>query len=233
MAPPNQILDALALATLPEDALVQRVAALWCRAHNNRAPYNRSEVAKWVKAEFGPVLDPKKRERLSKELLSACKQQIRLRRRRAKGGLDVDPLTVPVGDPLRIGKLLAARLGPARRWVSQYRAQQTSCDYIDGNFYSGLVAGLVPVKLRLTRITDPNLLVYRQGSAEPMTRFVPGYITTVADAFIWLIPDDAREFLRIAGVRVEHVGAEQAVRLVTPWGTKTLPWRELAPVTTR
>lgn len=229
MARPNQILDALALATLDENALVQRVAALWCRAHNNRAPYNRSEVAKWVKAEFGPVLDPQKRERLSKELLDACKQQIRLRRRREKRGRAVDPLTVPVGDPLRIGKLLASRLGPARRWVSQYRSQQTSCDYIDGDFYSGLVAALVPVKMRVARIADPNLLVYRQGSAEPMTRFVPGYITTVADAFIWLIPDDAREFLRIAGIRVEHDGGEQAVRLVTPWGTKTLPWRELSP----
>lgn len=234
MANPNQILDALALATLPEPALVQRIAAMWLRAHQNRAPYNRSEIDKWVKQEFGPVLDQSKRQRLSKELLDETKHQLRLRRRRARGELDRDPLTVPMNDPIRIGQLLKSRLGPARRWVSTGRIphQSSDCYYIDGAFFSGLVAGLIPVKMRLRRISDPNLLVYRRGRCDAQTRFVPSYITTVADAFIWLIPDDAREFLRMPGIRVEHDGEDQSVRLITPWGVKALPWRELAPVTT-
>jgi hypothetical protein len=103
---------------------------------------------------------------------------------------------------------------------------------MDGDFYSGLVAGLVPIKMRLRRIVDPNLLVYRRGSSEPQSRFVPNYITTVADAFIWLIPDGAVEFLSLPGVRVEHDGEKQAVHLVTPWGTKLLPWKELSPAPT-
>lgn len=214
--------------------MVQRIAAMWCRAHNNRIPYNTSEVAKWVKKEFGPLIDKDKRARISKQMLDAITHQVRLRRRRAKRRVfHVDPLSKPIGDPHRIGQLLAARLGPARRWVSTFRAHQSiECFYIDSAFFSGLVAGLIPVKMRLRRITDPNLLVYRRGSDEPQTRFVPSYISTVADAFIWLIPDDARDFLQLPEVRVEHDGALQAVRLITPWGTKLLPWRELSPVPT-
>jgi hypothetical protein len=86
--------------------------------------------------------------------------------------------------------------------------------------------------MRLRRIVDPNLLVYRQGQREPRTRFVPFHITTVADAFYWLIPDEAKEFLNLAGSRVEHHGEDQAVHLVTPWGTKVLPWRDLVPTPT-
>lgn len=104
---------------------------------------------------------------------------------------------------------------------------EAACSYIDADFHSGLVAGLVPVKMRLRRINDPCLLVYRQGWQAPGTVFVPQNITTVQDAFWWLIPDGARDFLGLPGVGVEHDGEEQAVRLTTPWGTKTLPWRGL------
>lgn len=204
---------------------------MWCRSFN-REPYNRSEVAKWVKREFGPILDKDRQERIAKELLDACRHQIRVRRRRVKQKLQVDHLTRPVGDDLRVLRLLDSRLGPARRWVPQTRSPDHGDGYMDACFYSGLIAGLIPTKMRLRRISDPNMLVYRQGFDEPRTRFVPHYITTVADAFIWLIPDEAREFLQLSEVRVEHDGAEQAVRLVTPWGTKLLPWRELVPTST-
>lgn len=234
MAQPNRILDALALASMTEPALIKRVAALWCRAHANRAPYNRTEIERWVRAEFGPLLDAKRRERLGKELADETKRQIRLRLQRLKRAKLIDPLTLPQGDDVRIGNLLKSRLGPARAWVSQQRLaqQDPTCFYIDGDFFSGLVAGLIPIKMRLRRIIDPNLLVYRRGSSEPQSRFVPNYITTVADAFIWLIPDDAVEFLSIPGIRVEHDGEKQAVHLVTPWGTKLLPWKELSPAPT-
>ena len=234
MPQPKQLLDALALASLEEPALIRRVAAIWCR-QENRVPYNRSEVAKWVKREFGPVLDPKRVETLSKVLADECRVQLRIRRRRAKWAAEsVDPCSTPVGSELRIAKLLNSRLGPARRWVSQNRMLQpeASCSYIDADFHSGLVAGLIPVKMSLRRITDPNLLVYRQGWAEPSTVFVPGFITTVGDAFYWLIPPEAQEFASLPGVQVEHDGEEQAVRLTTPWGIKTLPWRGLVPTPT-
>lgn len=104
---------------------------------------------------------------------------------------------------------------------------ESACSYIDGDFHSGLVAGLIPVKMRLRHITDPTLLVYRQGWSAPGTVFVPRNITTVEDAFYWLIPDGARDFLGVPGVRVEHDGETQAVRLTTPWGVKNVPWRGL------
>jgi len=217
-----------------EPALIKRVAALWCREHQNRPPYNRVEIERWAKREFGPVFDKARRERLSKELLDEAKRQIRVRRRRSKLDLQLDPLTTDVDSDVRIGRLLNSRLGPARRWVSQQRipAQVSDCHYIDGDFFSGLVAGLIPTKIRLRRFVDPNLLVYRQGQREPRTRFVPFHITTVADAFHWLIPDEFREFLELAGARVEHHGEDQAAHLVTPWGTKILPWKELVPPST-
>ena len=131
-----------------------------------------------------------------------------------------------------MGRLLQSRLGQARHWVSRHRILdkgQTSCHYIDGAIYSGVVAGIIPVALSLKRVRNPSLLVYRQGAAEAKSWWVPGHINTVADAFIWVIPPEAAEFLEIAGSRVEHNAEAQACRLITQFGTKTLPWRELIP----
>ncbi|MGE3483514.1 MAG: hypothetical protein AB7L09_02160 [Nitrospira sp.] len=233
MANPNQLLDALALSTLDEPALIKRVAAIWCR-QENRIPYNASEVAKWVKREFGPLVDKHRQEGIAKALADECKLQLRIRRRRAKRDAEsLDPCTTPAGSGVRLARLLNSRLGPARRWLSQNRmySPESPCAYIDGDVHSGLVAALVPVKMRLRSIHNPNILVYRQGWAEPRTTFVPGHITTVADAFFWLIPPAAQAFVSMPEVRVEHDGDEQAVRLVTPWGTKTLAWRGLASPT--
>ena len=226
-----KLLDSLALASMAEPALIRRLAAIWCRAYKDRPPYNRTEVRKWVKAEFGPLLDTDRCEALSKSILDEVKRQSRLRLRRKKRLLQPDPLTTPAGSDARIGGLLNSRLGPARRWVSRQRLSkhQSDCFYIDAGFFSGMVAGLVSTRMQLRRIINPNLLVYRQGRREPQTRYVPFHITTVDDAFVWLIPSDAAEFLKLPGVRVEHDGEAQAVHLFTTWGMKILPWRELAP----
>lgn len=232
MAQPKQLLDALALVTLEEPALIRRVAAIWCR-QENRLPYNRSEIAKWVKREFGFLVDAQRQEAFSRALVDECKCQLMARRRRAKLRAEsVDPCDTPTGSDLRLGLLLNSRLGPARFWVKQNRSlhPDANCSYIDADVYSGLVSGLIPVKIRLRRISDPNLLVYRQGWSDARTAFVPGHITTVADAFLWLIPIEAQEFLNHPEVQVEHDGEEQAVRLVTPWGTKAIPWRGLTPL---
>jgi len=227
VAPPNQILDALVLAALPEPAQIGRIAALWCREFNNRAPYNSTELDKWVSREFGPVLNQTKIARLSRDLLDETKRQSRLRLRRIDRALQIDPLTTPTGSDVRLGHLVKSRLGSAQRWTRRFKAKGETM-YMDGGVHSGLVAGLVPLLMRLRRISNPNLLVYRYRWSEPCTRFVPNYITTVADAFIWLIPPDAAEFLRLPGSRVEHDGVAQTVRLVTQFGERTLPWRSLA-----
>ena len=228
-------LDALAIASMNEQAQVYRIAALWCRAFQNRAPYNRSEIDKWVKQEYGPALDADHRKRLSKILFDETKRQIRIRRRRSRLGLLVDPLERPVGDPLRMGKLLQSRLGPARRWVSQSRMMSehpSKCHYIDGDFYSGIVAGLIPMQMSLRHIRNPNLLVYCCRGGGPRTRFIANHITTVADAFTWLIPDKAADLLQLPGSRVEHDGESQTVKLTTQFGSKVLPWKELVSVHT-
>jgi hypothetical protein len=228
-------LDALAIASMDEKAQIHRIAALWCRCFKGRAPYNRNEVVKWVKTQYGPVINAVKREKISKLLLEEIKRQIRIRRRRSKNDLLVDPLSLPLGAPLRIGKLLQSRLGPARLWVSQNRMinnNPSQCRYIDAGFYSGLVAGLIPLQMRLRNISNPNLLVYRYRGGEPLTCFVANHITTIADAFIWLIPEDAAYFLQLPGTRIKHNGKSQTVKLITQFGSRTLPWRKLTPLTT-
>lgn len=224
MPQPNQILDAIVIASLPEAAQLGRIAAIWCRTYQNRAPYNRAELDKWVNREFGPVLDQTKIGRLSRDLLDETKRQIHLRRRRTERARQIDPLTTETGSDIRMGYLLRNRLGPARRWVAQSKKEAS---YMDGGVHSGLVAGLVTSLMRLRRISNPNVLVYRYRWAEPDIRYVPTYITTVFDAFVWLIPVEAAEFLRLPGTRVEHDGATQTVRLITQFGEKTLPWRSL------
>ncbi|HUW15027.1 MAG TPA: hypothetical protein VM537_35240 [Anaerolineae bacterium] len=226
---PIKTLDAIVLACLPEVALVQRVAALWCRAFKGRYPETRDEVTNWVEEEFGPVIDPDRKAMIARELIDEVKRQLRIRKLRSDRDRLIDPLTTPLGGDSRLGSLLNSRLGPARLWVSQYRLRELAafCAYIDGAVYSGLVAGLIPVQMRLRRFLNPCLLVYRQGFSDPQSYWVPGHITTVADAFIWVIPPEAADFLQLEGTRVEHIGEDQAVRLFTPFGSKVLPWRSL------
>lgn len=220
---PLKPLDALALASMSEKAQLHRLAALWCRAHNDRPPYNASEAAKWVKREYGPLIPDERRERLAKVLVDEIKRQSRVRKRRADRDRVIDPTTLRVDDPYRLGLLLQRRLGSARRWTGK-----PGSDYIDGDFYSGLVAGLVPVEMRTRSISNPNLLVYRYRWEEPRTRYVATHITTVADAFIWLIPPEAAEFLQLPETRVEHDWRDESVCLYTPFGSKAVPWRGLA-----
>lgn len=229
-------LDALGLAVLDERALIPRLAAIWCREFHGRAPYSKSEIIRWVKREYGPIIDAEQRDRIAIRLIEAAKQQLRLRSRRQKTG-PCDVLLTPAGSDERIGRLLRDRLGPANAWVRRQTLVKNPqpwntdpnqiCSYINAGFYSGLVAGLIPIQMSLRRIINPCLLVYRRGFDQPQSYWVPGTITSVADAFIWVIPTEAHEFLELEGTRVEHDGREQAVRLYTRFGSKTLPWRAL------
>lgn len=221
---PN-ILDALALASMEKPAQLQRIAALWCRGHHDREPYNRGEVWQWVKREFGPLFDADRSARIIRELTIEIRCQIRLRHRRRQG--TTDPLSTPIGSQTRLNHLLQSRLGPARKWASGHQMLYDGF-YLDGGLYSGLVAGLIPLQIHLRNIDNPNLLVYRYRLGETRTVFVANHIITVADAFIWLIPTAAAEFLQLTGTRVEHDGDTQTVRLITQFGTKVLPWRTLA-----
>ncbi len=227
-------LDALGLAILDERALIPRLAAIWCREFQGRAPHSKTEIIRWVKREYGPIIDSNQRDRIALRLIEAAKQQLRMRARRRKSG-PCDVLLTPAGSEERIGRLLQDRLGPAVTWVRRQTLVKNpqpwregkECCYISSGFYSGLVAGLIPIQMTLRVIINPCLLVYRRGFDQPQSYWVPGTITSVADAFIWVIPPEAHEFLELEGTRVEHDGREQAVRLHTRFGSKTLPWRAL------
>jgi len=227
-------LDALGLAILDESAQISSLAAIWCRAFRGRAPTSRLEIIRWVKREYGPIFDAKQRDRIALRLLDETKRQLRVRKKRNIKSPD-DVLTTPLGSDARIGQLLNSRLGPARAWVRKQTIAKNpqpwnehgECLYISAGFYSGLVAGLVPIQMSLRRIINPCLLVYRRGQGVPQSYWVPGSITTVADAFIWLIPPEAHQFLELEGTRAEHDGDAQALRLHTQFGSKTLPWRTL------
>jgi hypothetical protein len=220
----TRALDAIALASFDTPTRVQRIAAYWCRACGGRRPESWEEIADWVDQEFGPLLDSEHHEQLAELLLEETNRQIRLRSRRKRNQARTDPLTTPAGDPARISALLHSRLGPARHWASQRNGWG---NYIDGAVYQGLVAGLIPVTMQLRRFVNPCLLVYRQGQNAPKSWWVPGHITTVADAFVWVIPPEVAEFLKLPDTRVEHDGETQRVRLITPFGTKSVPWRRL------
>lgn len=224
-------LDALGLAILDEHALIPRLAAIWCREFQGRAPHSKSEIIRWVKREYGPIIDAEQRDRIALRLIEAAKQQLRVRSRRQKyARWNCDVLLTPAGSDERISRLLQDRLGPASAWVRRQTLVKNPLaggSYISAGFYSGLVAGLIPIQMSLRRIINPCLLVYRRGFDQPQSYWVPGKITSVADAFIWVIPTEAHEFLELEGTRVEHDGRAQAVRLYTRFGSKTLPWRAL------
>lgn len=227
--PPNQMLDAIVLATMPAKAQLKRIAAYWRAAHGSRAPYTKTEAGKWVQQEFGGLWGSGERDRRAKELVDEIEEQVRRRDRRDRKKLILDPLTTPTGSDERMAKLLVSRLGPARRWAGRHQTTD-GASYIAGDVYSGLVCGLIPLRMNFRRIADPNLLVYRYRWQEPRTKYVPTYVTTITDAFTWLVPDEAREFLTLPGVRVEHDADHQVVHLITEWGTKELPWRDLSQV---
>lgn len=226
---PNRLLDGLMLTSLSDKALIPRIAALWCK-EINRNPYSPQEVLNWVKREFGPIFEDyaENHERIGKVLRDAVRHQLRKRARRQRRQHELDPLTSPAGSHTRINCLLSSRLGPARRWTSQFRLHSDNQTWIHGAVYSGLVAGITPTKMRTRRISNPNLLVYRYRWNEPTTRFVPSHIATVGDAFDWLIPSEVRELTTVPGVQVEHDSEAQAVRVTYgDWGVKLIPWREL------
>lgn len=209
------------------DAQVKRIAALWCREFDNAVPSSSPFVTRWVKQNYGPVLDKEKIDYITRRLGDEIKQQIRLRMRRKKNRPEeLGPRT----RDQRVAAVLQSVLGPARLWVSKHRLSglhTEECQYIGGAVLSGLTAGIIPVTMRLRRITDPNLLVYREKDCEPKSYWIPGSVTDVAAALVWLIPPEVQEFLSLEGVRVKHDGEEQAVRLTTPYGEKLIPWRGL------
>lgn len=210
------------------EAQIKRIAAIWCRTMGETPPSSRSAAVRWVKREYGPVLDKERIDSIALRLIDEIKQQIRLRSRR-KRNKPVEPLG-PRSRDQRIGTLLLAAFGSARAWVARSRLSSMhdeECHYTAGGMYSGLLVGIIPVTMRLRRIVDPNMLVYRSRGCEPKSYWIPGYINDVREAFDWLTPPQVKEFLALDGVRVEHDGERQAVRLSTPYGTKVVPWRSI------
>lgn len=221
----TQPLDGIVIASLDTDAQIKRLAALWCRAMGSYQPSSRQAAVKWVKREYGPVLDKELIEHIGVRLVDEIKQQSKLRARRQKL-----KESVPDGPPTyeeRVHKLAVSALGPARVWVQRRRLAAASSDYVACGIHSGLIAGIIPVMMRLRHIVDPNMLVYRARGHEPASYWIPGHITSIVLAFDWLIPRTVKELLPYGDVRVEHDGEQQLVRVTTPFGTKSVPWRSI------
>lgn len=224
-----QPLDALALTVLDDVAKTARIAALWCRSMGDEPPENRKVLARWVKHEFGPVLDPDNVDFLINALIEEIYAQMRLRaRRKREHAIQDSLLDRDLGS--RISRLLTSALGPARKWVSKTRLHGNEIRYCAGQIRSGLIAALLPASIRVGDIRNPNLLVYRETGFEPKSFWIPGSVFTVDEAFVWVIPQPVKDLLaEFEGqdLQVELVYEAQAVSVSTPYGTKLVPWRGL------
>jgi hypothetical protein len=224
-------LDALVLASMDPDAAIQRIAALWCREMADTLPSSPQSLARWVKRDYGQVLDKENIEHLSLKLLDEIRQQTRLRARRKKLREIHDPLSKRAYGE-RLGALMNSALGPARAWASRRRIQGADLSYIAGKVTSGLVVGIIPVQMRLARIVNPCLLVYRERGHEPKSYWISGRIGEVDEALVWLVPKDVQDLVAQydgPDLQVELDYERQACRVVTPYGSKLIPWRGLQP----
>ena len=221
-----QPLDAIALASLREHVLVRRLAALWCRTYGNSAPTSGPDILNWVKEEYGDVLRKGREKAVGLALGNEVKRQLAIRKRRKEAATYIDMLELHFDDPVRRAFLLTEILGAPRRWLAPRR--MASGAYLNNVVTSGLVAALIPTNIRLRRIDQPAVLVYRQLGDKPRSHWVPGGFRTLSDALIWLIPKKAHQYIKMEGVRVEHDGKHKKVRLTLPDGTiKKFAWRKI------
>lgn len=215
------------------DAQIGRIAAIWCREMGDTIPSSRQYLMRWVKRDYGPVLDKDMLEPISVKLLDEIKHQIRVRDRRKHAKEILDPLT-DRDLTNRIARLLHSALGPARSWVA-HRRLTTSDDgeyrYVTGKVvHSGLIAGVVPVQMRIAGIRNPNLLVYRETGRAPKSYWIPGSVWDIDDAFMWVVPKAVKDLVcEFDGpnLQVELDYERQACRIVTPYGRKLIAWRGL------
>jgi hypothetical protein len=222
-------LDALGLASMDIDAQIKRIAAIWCREMGDSLPSSRQYLARWVKRDYGPVLDKEMIEPISVRLLDEVKLQARLRLHRRRAKEVIDPLAKADRED-RVASLLRSSLGPASTWASKTRMHAGGWQYIGGRVNSGLIAGIIPVAMRFGEIVNPNLLVYRERGHAPQSYWVSGRVRNVDEALVWVVPQSVKDLLsQFSGpnLQVELDYEHQACRVVTPYGQKLIPWRGL------
>lgn len=219
-------LEALALASLREPVLVKKLAAVWITYFGNSAPTSGQDILDWVREEFGDVLKKGKERAIRLALGNEVKRQLAIRKRRKKARAGVDVLELSIRDGARQRALLEHVLGAPRKWVSPSRTAPGA--YSQYVITSGIVAALIPTNIRLRALKAPSLLVYRQPSDRARSHLIPGTVSTLTMALVWLIPEKAHRLIRQAGVRVEHDGKHKQVKVIYPEGhIKRFAWRKV------
>lgn len=219
-----QPLEGLALAGLPEDVLIKKLAALWCLHFGNSSP-SGGDVIAWVKEEFGPVAPKGRQKAIGRALGTEVKRQLAIRKRRREARRGQDPLELAIGNGIRQRKLLDSVLGPPRRWVSPLRTSPGA--YSHYTVTGGLVAAIIPTNIRIRSIKSPSLLVYRQPGDTARSYWVPNGLD-IAGCLVWLMPDRVQQDVKIGRARAEHDGRLKKVRCVyTDSTVKVFPWRKL------
>jgi len=217
-------LDGLALAGLPEDILVKKLAAIWCARFGNSAPTSGGDILTWVREEYGPVAPKGRTRAVSHALGSEVKRQLAIRRRRKKTRAVIDVLELDIDDGRRRMVLLEVGLGAPRKWVSPLRTGTGA--YTQNIITSGLMAAIIPTTIRLRGLKSPSLLVYRQPSDVARSVWVPNNLD-IAGCLVWLMPERVQQAVK-TGARAEHDGRLKKIRCFYTDGTvKLYPWRKI------
>lgn len=137
-----ETLDALALAQLPEDHLVCRLARLFRQYLRGRSfeVMDEGVVLDWVLGTFGELFPAGEELRLGRELLTEVKRQMYLAERRA----DARPKELSNSVGARRARVADEVLGPATRHMSHKIAAHKPPRYTEIWVRAGLVAGIVP-----------------------------------------------------------------------------------------
>jgi hypothetical protein len=222
----DRTLEALALASLDHQILIKRLASVWCRFYGNSAPTSGQDILDWVREEFGDVVRKGQEKAIRLALNGEVKRQLAIRRRRKQSRAAEDVLELEVRDGRRQRALLESILGAPRKWVSPLRTAPGV--YTQYGIYSGLVAAIIPTNIRLRTLKSPSLLIYRQPGDHARSHWIPGTITTLTAAIVWLIPNKAHPLIKMDGVRVQHDGRYKKLRITLPDGNiKSFKWRRL------
>lgn len=222
----DRTLEALALASLDTHVLIKRLASIWCQHYGNSSPTSGQDILDWVREEFGEVVKKSQERPLRLALTNEVKRQLAVRARRRKRRRGQDVLELDIHDGARTHALLEQVLGAPRKWVSSNRTAPGA--YAKYCISSGLVAAIIPTTFQLRTLKAPSLLIYRQPGDRARSHWIPGSISSLTMALVWLIPEQAHHLIDREGVRVEHDGKHKKVKVIQPDGhIKSFAWRKV------
>lgn len=231
-----ETLDALALATLPEDALIARLASRYRSSDvHDAADPDASTALRWVRKIYGPLFPHEDEVRLGRALADEIRTQFQIALHRDS---PEPPRKKSTGD--RKSVIAKEILGPPARHLSKKLRCVDS--YADIEISRGLIVGLI-VGNELAG--HSGLLVFRAPGARRVQTYWVGAQDLPAEgpsrdqlnhpacwnldqALQWLVTPAVRALLD-RGLRVEREWGKTRNRIYYPDGrTSTLPWRKRA-----